>query len=111
MTSDERDALRNVLGPLMPPSRALKLGHAERVELDTERATDGAPCAVGGQNISARDLHPARRRLRRDSGGIAVLADLRYLVGEAQIRALLAEVFFHKADRASADGMSSLAVP
>jgi hypothetical protein len=34
----DRDALRAVLGTLMPPSRAVKLGHAERVELDTERA-------------------------------------------------------------------------
>ncbi len=38
MTSENRDALRDVLGTLMPPSRAVKLGHAERVELDTERA-------------------------------------------------------------------------
>ena len=38
MTTEDRDALRDVLGPLMPPSRALKLGHAERVELDTDRA-------------------------------------------------------------------------
>ena len=35
---ENRDALRDVLGTLMPPSRALKLGHAERVELDTDRA-------------------------------------------------------------------------
>ncbi len=38
MTSENRDALRDVLGTLMPPSRAVKLGHAERVELDTDRA-------------------------------------------------------------------------
>jgi hypothetical protein len=37
-TPQDRDLLREVLGPLMPPSRALKVGHAERVELDTERA-------------------------------------------------------------------------
>jgi hypothetical protein len=37
-TPQDRDLLRDVLGPLMPPSRALKVGHAERVELDTERA-------------------------------------------------------------------------
>src|SRR5690606_8826364 len=35
-TSD-RDALRAVLGDLMPPSHARRLGHAERIELDTER--------------------------------------------------------------------------
>jgi hypothetical protein len=38
MTSENRDALREALGTLMPPSRALKLGHAERIEFDTERA-------------------------------------------------------------------------
>jgi hypothetical protein len=38
MTTDDRDVLRDVLGPLMPPSRAARLGHAERIELDTERA-------------------------------------------------------------------------
>jgi hypothetical protein len=38
MTTEDRDALRDVLGTLMPPSRALKLGHAERIELDTDRA-------------------------------------------------------------------------
>ena len=37
-TPQDRDLLREVLGPLMPPSRAMKVGHAERVELDTERA-------------------------------------------------------------------------
>jgi hypothetical protein len=36
--SDEGDVLRQVLGPLMPPSHALKLGHAERIELASERA-------------------------------------------------------------------------
>ena len=38
--SDRRkgqDALKEVLGDLMPPSHAIQLGHAERVELDTER--------------------------------------------------------------------------
>lgn len=33
----ERDALRAVLGDLVPPSHARRLGHAERIELDTER--------------------------------------------------------------------------
>jgi hypothetical protein len=37
-TPQDRDLLRDVLGPLMPPSRAMKVGHAERVELDTDRA-------------------------------------------------------------------------
>ena len=37
-TPQDRDLLRDVLGPIMPPSRAIKVGHAERVELDTERA-------------------------------------------------------------------------
>lgn len=37
-TPQDRDLLRDVLGPIMPPSRAVKLGHAERVELDTDRA-------------------------------------------------------------------------
>jgi hypothetical protein len=32
------DALRQVLGQIMPPSHARRLGHAERIELDTERA-------------------------------------------------------------------------
>ena len=32
------DALRQILGALMPPSHARRLGHAERIELDTERA-------------------------------------------------------------------------
>jgi hypothetical protein len=36
-TPQDRDLLRDVLGPIMPPSRAMKLGHAERIELDTER--------------------------------------------------------------------------
>jgi hypothetical protein len=36
-TPEERDALREVLGDLMPPSYARQLGHAERVELDNER--------------------------------------------------------------------------
>ena len=35
--SEQRDALRNVLGDLMPPSHAIKVGHSERVELDSER--------------------------------------------------------------------------
>jgi hypothetical protein len=34
---EQRDALRNVLGQLMPRSYARRVGHAERVELDTER--------------------------------------------------------------------------
>ena len=38
MAPEDDDVLRNVLGPLMPPSRAVKLGHAERIELDSERA-------------------------------------------------------------------------
>jgi hypothetical protein len=33
----DRDALREVLGELMPPSHRRRLGHAERVELDHER--------------------------------------------------------------------------
>ncbi len=33
----DQDALKEVLGDLMPPSHAIQLGHAERVELDTER--------------------------------------------------------------------------
>jgi hypothetical protein len=37
-TPQDRDLLRDVLGPIMPPSRAAKLGHAERIELDTDRA-------------------------------------------------------------------------
>ena len=37
-TPPDRDLLRDVLGPIMPPSRAVKLGHAERIELDTDRA-------------------------------------------------------------------------
>ena len=40
MTSDapdNQDALRAVLGDLLPPSHARRHGHAERVELDTER--------------------------------------------------------------------------
>ena len=37
-TPQDRDLLRDVLGPIMPPSRAMKVGHAERVELDTDRA-------------------------------------------------------------------------
>src|SRR5580765_2008383 len=36
-TSERRDALREVLGDLMPPSHAVKVGHSERVELDSER--------------------------------------------------------------------------
>jgi hypothetical protein len=36
-TTENRDALKSVLGELMPPSHARKLGHAERIELDTER--------------------------------------------------------------------------
>jgi hypothetical protein len=36
-TADERDALKEVLGDLMPPSHARRVGHAERVELDSER--------------------------------------------------------------------------
>src|SRR3954464_13918040 len=32
-----QDALKDVLGDLMPPSHAIQLGHAERIELDTER--------------------------------------------------------------------------
>lgn len=36
-TPPDRDLLRDVLGPIMPPSRSMKLGHAERVELDTDR--------------------------------------------------------------------------
>lgn len=36
-TADQRDALKEVLGDLMPPSHAVQLGHAERVELDSER--------------------------------------------------------------------------
>ena len=36
-TSVQRDALREVLGDLMPPSHAVKVGHSERVELDSER--------------------------------------------------------------------------
>lgn len=35
-TNDD-DALRSVLGELMPPSHVRKVGHAERVELDSER--------------------------------------------------------------------------
>jgi hypothetical protein len=35
--SERRDALRDVLGELMPPSHPVQHGHAERVELDTER--------------------------------------------------------------------------
>jgi len=35
---NEDDALRQMLGPIMPPSHARRLGHAERIELDTERA-------------------------------------------------------------------------
>ena len=34
---EQDDALRAVLGDLMPPSHAVRLGHAERIELDTER--------------------------------------------------------------------------
>ena len=37
-TPGEDDALRAVMGSLMPPSRAVRLGHAERIELDTDRA-------------------------------------------------------------------------
>lgn len=36
-TSDDRDALREILGDLLPPSHARRLGHAERVEFDHER--------------------------------------------------------------------------
>ena len=36
-TSAGRDALKVVLGDLMPPSHARQFGHAERIELDTER--------------------------------------------------------------------------
>ena len=36
-TSEQRDGLREVLGDLMPPSHAIKVGHSERVELDSER--------------------------------------------------------------------------
>ncbi len=36
-TPTPRDTLRDALGGLMPPSHAMKLGHAERVELDSER--------------------------------------------------------------------------
>ena len=36
-TSEQRDALREVFGDLMPPSHAIKVGHSERVELDSER--------------------------------------------------------------------------
>jgi hypothetical protein len=36
-TDADRDALRHVLGGLMPPSHRRKVGHAERVELDHER--------------------------------------------------------------------------
>jgi hypothetical protein len=32
-----QDALRDVLGELMPPSHPIPLGHAERIELDSER--------------------------------------------------------------------------
>ncbi len=34
---NDDDALRQVLGPIMPPSHARRVGHAERIELDTER--------------------------------------------------------------------------
>jgi hypothetical protein len=34
---NDDDALRQVLGPIMPPSYARRVGHAERIELDTER--------------------------------------------------------------------------
>ena len=36
-TTEQRDALRHVLGDLVPPSHAIKVGHSERVELDSER--------------------------------------------------------------------------
>jgi hypothetical protein len=36
-TPADRDALREVLGPLVPPSRQVRLGHAERIEFDSER--------------------------------------------------------------------------
>src|SRR4029453_17066536 len=35
---NEDDALRQMLGPIMPPPHARRLGHAERIELDSERA-------------------------------------------------------------------------
>ena len=36
-TEPERDALRDVLGEIIPPSYVRRVGHAERVELDTDR--------------------------------------------------------------------------